>query len=39
MTDVRRSARLASKLRIPPTVQWAQRNLFRKLGICDDNTT
>jgi hypothetical protein len=38
MTAVRRSARLAIKPRIP-AVQRAQRNLCRKLDVCDDDTT
>jgi hypothetical protein len=38
VTVVRRSARLAIKPRIP-AVQWAQRNLCCKLGVCDDDTT
>jgi hypothetical protein len=38
MTAVRRSARLAIKPRLP-VVQRAQRNLCRKLSVCDDDTT
>jgi hypothetical protein len=35
MKDVRRSARLAGKLSIP-AIQKAQRNLYRKLGMGND---